>query len=51
MTRPPLSTRTLQAAIEAKRRADARLRWMQSFRPAPPQVARRDVPVARPTRG
>jgi len=47
----PLSTRTLQAAIEAKRRADADLRWRQSFRPARPGSARRDIPVARSPRG
>jgi len=51
MLLPPLSTRRLLTAIEAKRRADADLRWRQSFRPAPPTVARRDIPVARSTRG
>jgi hypothetical protein len=48
MILPPLSTRTLQAAIEAKRRADAELRWRLSFRPAPPMVVRRDIPAPRP---
>jgi hypothetical protein len=47
MILPPLSTRTLQSAIEAKRRADAELRWRQSFRPATPAVARRDIPAPR----
>jgi len=51
MLLPPLSTRTLQTAIEMKRRADADLRWKQSFRPAQPSVPRRDVPAARSTRG
>lgn len=51
MLLPPLSTRTLQTAIETKRRADADLRWRQSFRPARPEAARRDVPVARSARG
>jgi post-segregation antitoxin (ccd killing protein) len=51
MTLPPLSTRTLQTAIEKKRRADATLRWQQAFRPAAPSPARRDIPAARPARG
>jgi hypothetical protein len=51
MTLPPLSTRSLQAALENKRHADATLRWMQSFIPVTPVAARRDIPVARPRRG
>ena len=51
MLLPPLSTRKLQTTIEQKRRADAQLRWAQAFRPARPDAARRDVPVARATRG
>jgi len=51
MILPPLTTRRLQSAIEAKRRADADLRWRQSFRPARPSISRRDIPVARSSRG
>jgi len=51
MILPPLTTRRLQSAIEAKRRADADLRWRQSFQPVRPSISRRDIPVARSSRG
>ena len=50
MTPPPLTTRILQSAIAAKRRADADLRWRQAFEPARPGVVRRDIPLARTIR-
>jgi hypothetical protein len=50
MVVPPLTTHKLRTAIEAKRRADAQLRWAQAFRPAHPGIARRDVPIPRSTR-
>lgn len=50
MLPPLLSTHSLLSAIEAKRLADADLRWRQSFRPVHPTLARRDIPVARSPR-
>ena len=48
---PPLSTRSLQTAIEAKRRAEAAAGWAAAFRPTRYEtVARRDIPVAAPLR-
>jgi hypothetical protein len=50
---PPVSTRNLLTAIEAKRREDAALRWNESFQAGRRRGAfgRRDVVTRRSNRG
>lgn len=43
--RPVITTRSLLAAIEAKRRAEAAQRWEQSFRSAPERADAVTLPL------